>query len=104
MVIIKCNVRLKDEDRRKLEINIHDQAADGVIVLPYFCELLNKVPADETIKVVYEQKDDSEKERDAKEFSRRLMGRWCSTCLERYAPPSLKACRLCDSGSLYRKV
>lgn len=41
MVIIKCNAAMPDEQRRRLEINIHDQAADGIIVLPCFCELLD---------------------------------------------------------------
>ena len=82
---------------------IHKQAKTGVIVLPHFCELLNKVPADETIKVVCEQEPDSDKERDAKEFSRRLMAKICSTCAERHAPASQSACWACSTGSLYRK-
>lgn len=41
MVVIKCNAQLDTDHRRELEINIHDQAADGVIVLPHFCELLD---------------------------------------------------------------
>lgn len=53
MVIIKCNALLNDEQRRALEINIHDQAADGVIVLPSFCDLLNEVPKDEEIVIRY---------------------------------------------------
>lgn len=53
MIVIKCNARLTDEQRRALEINIHDQAADGVIVLPLFCDLLNEVPKDEEIAIRY---------------------------------------------------
>lgn len=34
---------------------IHSQARTGVIVLPYACELLNEVPADEEIKVIHQE-------------------------------------------------
>ena len=56
MVIIKCNAAMPDKERRCLEINIHDQAADGVIVLPYFCDLLTVTPDSEDVQIM--QKDD----------------------------------------------
>lgn len=56
-MIIKCNQMLPTEERRRLEINIHDQAADGVIVLPYNCELLTVTP-DETVKIVQQNNTD----------------------------------------------
>lgn len=52
MVIIKCNAALPDDERRHLEINIHDQAADGVIVLPYFCDLLTVTPGSDSIQIL----------------------------------------------------
>ena len=103
MVIIRINANVHHSQAEIIANGIHRQARTGVIVLPPACELLNEVPADETIKVVYQQEDDTEKERDAKEFSRRLMERLCSTCKERYAPPSLQSCWACDSGSHYHK-
>lgn len=56
MVIIKCNAYMEETLHRRLEINIHDQAADGVIVLPPFCELLNEVPAEEKIQILHQDK------------------------------------------------
>lgn len=53
MVIIKCNALLNDEQRRALEINIHDQAADGVIVLPACCDLVCANLAEETLVIKY---------------------------------------------------
>lgn len=103
MVIIRVNAHLATEQAKTITEAIHAQAKTGVIVLPHYCELLNEVPADETVKVVCEQEDDSEKERLGKEFSKRLMERICSTCAERYAPPSLSSCWACIAGSLYRK-
>lgn len=52
MVIIKCNAALPDDQRRHLEINIHEQAADGVIVLPYFCDLLTVTPGSDSIQIL----------------------------------------------------
>lgn len=52
MVIIKCNAALPPDERRHLEINIHDQAADGIIVLPYFCDLVTVTPGSEEIKIM----------------------------------------------------
>lgn len=53
MIVIKCNAKLNTEDRRALEINIHDQAADGVIVLPAFCDLLCTSLGKEEIVIKY---------------------------------------------------
>lgn len=58
MVIIKCNAAMPDEQRRRLEINIHDQAADGIIVLPYFCDLLTVTTDGEGIQIVQPTQDD----------------------------------------------
>lgn len=52
MVIIKCNVHLNGDEYHRLQRDLADQAANGVIVLPPWCELLNEVPADEKIQVV----------------------------------------------------
>ena len=53
MVIIKCNALLNEEQAQRLTADIHAQAETGVIVLPTFCELLNEVPADETMVIKY---------------------------------------------------
>ena len=53
MIVIRCNAKLNDERRRALEINIHDQAADGVIVLPVCCDLLHANLGKEGIVVKY---------------------------------------------------
>lgn len=52
MVIIRINAHLPAKEAQIAVEGIHAQAHTGVIVLPSFCELLNEVPADETIKVV----------------------------------------------------
>lgn len=52
MVIIRINAQLPPVQAQIVVEGIHTQAHTGVIVLPNFCELLNEVPADETIKVV----------------------------------------------------
>lgn len=53
MIVIKCNALLNDEQRRAMEINIHDQAADGVIVLPSCCDLVHANLAEETVVIKY---------------------------------------------------
>lgn len=53
MIIIKCNCLLPFSERLYLESNLRMQAADGLIVLPPFCELLHCDQGDE-IKIVYE--------------------------------------------------
>ena len=103
MVIIRVNASMRPENMRLITEEIHEQAKTGVIVLPNFCELLNEVPADETVKVVCKQEDDSEKERDAKEFARRVKEKLCKTCAERHAPASQSSCWACSTGNLYRK-
>ena len=54
MIIIKCNCLLPFSERLYLESNLRMQAADGVIVLPPYCELLHCETGDD-IKVVYEE-------------------------------------------------
>lgn len=103
MVIIKVNAYMEPDRLARITKVIYEQAANGVIVLPHYCELLNEVPADETIKVVCEQEPDSEKERDAKEFARRVKEKMCKTCKERHAPPAQSSCWACSAGNLYRK-
>jgi hypothetical protein len=57
VVIIRVNANLPAQAAQTIVEGIHTQAADGVIVLPHFCELLNEVPKDETIKVVQAAND-----------------------------------------------
>lgn len=51
-MIIRVNKSLKAEAAYSLHQVLKEQAKDGVIILPAFCELLNEVPADEEIKVI----------------------------------------------------
>lgn len=91
MVIIKCNAYMEETLRRRLEINIHDQAADGVIVLPPFCELLNEVPADEEIQIAHQDARVAELE---EELARVMFyiseQKSCETC--KYENPDIKFC------------
>lgn len=103
MVIIRINGNVPPVQAELVEKSIFRQASTGVIVLPHFCELLNEVPADENVKVVYKQEADGEKEREAKEYARRIKEKLCSTCKERYAPVSQSSCWACSCGNLYRK-
>lgn len=54
MLIIKCNLMMKEEGLKKLHKELCRQAEAGVVVLPTFCELLNEVPKAEGIVVVCE--------------------------------------------------
>lgn len=112
MVIIKCNAALPDAQRRTLEINLHDQAADGVIVLPNFCELLNEVPADEEIQVIHQDTRVAELEAELAAAMKYINAqRACSTC-KQYDNALTKCdnvcseckkedcfCRTCHNGS-----
>jgi hypothetical protein len=52
MVIIKCNAHLNAKHLAELQQNLQEQANTGVIVLPWWCELLADVLPDEKIQVV----------------------------------------------------
>lgn len=115
MVIIKCNAALSDEDRRRLEINIHDQAADGVIVLPWYCDILGMDENGPGIKIIQETKSKREAELE-QELARAMYyisaQKDCDTC--RYEGKSPHCCcdcmecnvdgcrcRHCHEGSLW---
>lgn len=40
MVIIRCNALIDNRQAHQLITDIHDQAKDGVVVVPSFCEVL----------------------------------------------------------------
>lgn len=87
MVIIKCNAALPADQRRRLEINLHDQAADGVIVLPPTCELLNEVPKDEEIQIMHQDTRVAELEAElaaAVEYIKAQKD--CTACAHNYEP------------------
>jgi hypothetical protein len=52
MVIIKCNAHLDSKHLDELRQDLQEQVSTGVLVLPWWCELLGKVPDDEKIQVV----------------------------------------------------
>lgn len=54
MVIIKCNINLRTDDFNTLCRSIKTMADTGVILLPSFCDLVNKVPADTEVVVIKE--------------------------------------------------
>lgn len=96
MVIIKCNVALPPEERRGLEINIHDQAADGVIVLPYFCDLLTVTPG-EGVQIVQQARDARVAELE-QELARAMFylsaEKACVTC--KHFSKAVEICGCCD--------
>lgn len=113
MVIIKCNALLSDEERRRLEINIHDQAADGVIVLPYFCYLLTDDADGVGVQIVQQTQDDRVAELE-QELARAMFfisaQKDCNTCKYENRPRACCAdcmecnvdgcrCRYCHEGS-----
>lgn len=113
MVIIKCNALLPDEERRRLEINIHGQAADGVIVLPHFCDLLTVAPDGEGVQIVQTAQDDRAAELE-QELARAMFyisaQKDCNTCKYENRPRACCAdcmkcnvngcrCRYCHEGS-----
>lgn len=104
MVIIKCNVMLSDKDRRKLEINIHDQAADGVIVLPYFCDLLTDAPDGEGVQIVQPTQDDRVAELE-QELARAMFyisaQKDCSTCKHEIGGDNAAACRAANGACAF---
>lgn len=81
MVIIKVNKSLKAEAAYSLHQVLKEQAKDGVVILPVFCELLNEVPADEGIQII--RQDDRVAELEA-ELARAMFYisalKDCSTC------------------------
>lgn len=100
MVIIKCNALLSDEERRRLEINIHDQAADGVIVLPYFCYLLTDDADGVGVQIVQQTQDDRVAELE-QELARAMFyisaQKECNTCKHEALGDDAAACL--DSGA-----
>lgn len=87
MVIIKCNAALPDDQRRHLEINLHDQAADGVIVLPYFCDLLTVTPDSEEIKIVQQDNRVAELEAELAAAIKYISAQKdCNACAHNYEP------------------
>ena len=123
MVIIKCNAALPDEERRRLEINIHDQAADGVIVLPYFCDLLTVTPDGEGVQIVQPTQDNRVAELE-QELARAMFyisaQKDCNTCKHEITPanadrcpadcewcngePCAHTCQTCHNGSNWEWV
>lgn len=95
MVIIKCIAAMPDEERRRLEINIHDQAADGIIVLPYYCDLLTVTPDGTGVQIVQPQQDDRVAELE-QELARAMFyisaQKACATCKHENAAADADAC------------
>lgn len=52
MIIIRCKAFIKNEQFDRLYRDLLMMAANGVILLPEPCELLNEVPPDEEIVIV----------------------------------------------------
>lgn len=52
MIVIRCNVLMKEEGLEQLHEDFVTMLSSGVILLPAFCELLNEVPPDDEVVVV----------------------------------------------------
>lgn len=105
MVIIRVNARIPAAQAQKTVEGIHLQAPTGVIVLPSYCELLNEVPGDEQVQVMYEDGRVAELEKELAQERQRahdMRERLCRHCRNAGAPASQSACWACDSGELFR--
>ena len=109
MVIIRVKNNIRHERAAAIYEAIHTQAPRGVIILPYDCELLNEVPADEEIQVLHQDTRVAELEKELEREKKRasdLQARLCKCCT--YDPPAgtpitlaTPACLACESGDLF---
>ena len=56
MVVIRCNALIDNRQAHHLITDIHDQARDGVVVVPNFCEVL-AVDNDGELQIIQEEKE-----------------------------------------------
>lgn len=81
MVIIRINGSLRADRAKDVVEGIHNQARAGVIVVPNFCEVLHRDPADEEIQVVYESTRVAELEAELAMAMKYITAeKDCSTC------------------------
>lgn len=118
MVIIKCAGQIPGEQFHRMANDLHAQARDGMVVLPFFCDLV-AVSADSELQIIQEEKESTRVAALEKELAAALAdlsaAPSCETCKNGDGPPAYgclgaegacshcitKACpcRGCENGS-----
>lgn len=113
MVIIKCAGQIPGEQFHRMANDLHAQARDGMVVLPFFCDLV-AVSADSELQIIQEEPEGTRVAALEKELAAALayiaQEKNCETCKHYETMPACPAdclycrhedciCKTCEHGS-----